>query len=107
MTSHDTFIARALAGEVLDPIAEAFAAIDEWHDASTDLDLPQWLGMTKEEYRLFAEKPESIRTILAAKKNNVDVFTLLQEGTRLAARGASPQELADLRQWLISTGRLR
>ena len=107
MSSHETFIARALAGKVFDPIPEALEAIDAWHEAPTELDIEQWLGMTKAEYRLFAERPGSIRAILAAKKNNLDVFTSIRDGeTRLAARGASPQELADLQQWLKSTGRL-
>jgi hypothetical protein len=110
MSSHQPFILRALEGEVLDPVVEGFAAIDAWHDATTDLELHDWLGMTEDEYKLFAEKPESIRAILAARKHGVDLITLLRpagQGIRLAARGATPQELGELRQWLISTGRLR
>lgn len=65
--SRVTFIDRALAGEVLDPVAEAFEAVDAWHDAPSDLDLHQWLGMTEDEYKRFAEAPAAIVDILAER----------------------------------------
>jgi hypothetical protein len=55
------------------------------------------------------EKPASIRIILAARYQNRSLKELLavKDATSLlAARGASPAEVTELRKWLKSTGRL-
>jgi hypothetical protein len=109
MSNLSTFIDRALAGEVLDPGVEIDDAIDAWHDAETTLTLPQWLGMTSQEYQLYAEQPYALRSILAARHMKKDVSEILAsqaDSTSLAARGANPSEIASLREWLKRTGRL-
>jgi len=35
-------------------------AVAEWHDAVTDLELHEWLGMTFEEYAQFLENPSQL-----------------------------------------------
>jgi len=65
-----TLIARTLAGEVLDPDAEVDDAIDAWHDGDTNVELHEWLGLTRSEYRRFVECRETLRSI--ANKRKVD-----------------------------------
>jgi hypothetical protein len=69
---NNTFLTRVLAGEVLDPRVEIDDAIDSWHDAETSLTLPQWLGMTDREYRLYAEQPNTLLSILHAVRARHD-----------------------------------
>lgn len=109
MSRRQTFVMRALAGEVLD-LAEIDEDIGLWHRADTRLELHEWLGMSRREYALFVERPESLRVILAAHKSGKSVEELLEsinrDGVSLAARGASKADAAAIRQWLRKTGRL-
>lgn len=62
-----TFMASALRGEYADPDEAIHDAIDEWHTTSGDVPLAEWLGMTRDEYRRWAERPSSLRAILAER----------------------------------------
>jgi hypothetical protein len=47
-------------------------AVDKWHDGNSKLELHEYLGMTWEEYKRWAEKPDAIYAILderLAKRN--------------------------------------
>ncbi len=109
MSSRQTFVERALAGDVLD-----LGAIDDeiaaWHESDCELSLHAWLGLTSEEYDLFAERAESLRVILAARRSGQDLRSLLRatdrDSSALAGRGASLSELARVREWMQKTGRL-
>lgn len=60
-----TFVDLALSGLIADPEEAVNDYAAEWHEASTRLSLHEWLGFTREEYALFVEKPECLRTRLA------------------------------------------
>jgi hypothetical protein len=108
MSSKRCIIERLLSGEEYD-LRKIDEEIEAWHEADTDLQLHEWLGLTREEYALYIEKPASIRVILAARHQNVPLKQLMSAGTDkvlLAARGATATEIDDLRKWLSTTGRL-
>ncbi len=108
MSDRRDFMTRVLAGETrdLDLIDREIA---EWHRSSTDVPLHDWLGMTSSEYALFVERPDSLRFIVMARKSGQDVRDLLKSidgKNAVAARDASPQDVAEIRRWLEKTGRL-
>lgn len=108
MSKHRTIVDRLLSGEEYDESA-IDDEIDIWHESATKLSLHEWLGFTPEEYELYVEKPELLRVILGARHYGTPLKELLLSGsaeTLLAARGATKEEVAKLRQWLTATGRL-
>jgi hypothetical protein len=108
MSSHQSFVQRVLAGDELD-LSKIDDEIEEWHRSSSALRLSEWLGLTEDEYSLVVEQPDALRTILAARRYGTSLQELLavtEDACALAARGATPQEVAKIRRWLEQTGRL-
>lgn len=107
--SRITFMDRLLSGEILD-LDEIEEDIDAWHQTKQPgVTLPAWLGLSDQEYGFFVEQPASLRVIAHARKYDTDFFGLLSgadDGLALAARGASPEEVLQLKKWLQKTGRL-
>lgn len=64
MSKRQTFMDRALSGEIEDPEEIVSNYIGEWHESATALPLHRWLGFTQEEYALFVEKPEFLPILL-------------------------------------------
>src|SRR5713101_3289958 len=108
MSRKRSIIERFLSGEECD-LTRIDDEIDAWHEADTTVSVHEWLGLTPDEYQLYVEKPASIRIILAARRQNRSLKELLaaNDATSLiAARGASVEEMTELRKWLKATGRL-
>jgi hypothetical protein len=82
--------------------------VDEWHDSPDDLGpLHQFLGLTKGEYSLWVERPESIRFIIAARRAGVTPQRAHDlSSVALAARAKDDSEAASVLDWLIKTGRV-
>ncbi len=110
MSSQEHFVARCLAGDVLDPSEEIDDAISAWHQGGGfGVSMESWLGMTWEEYALWVEKPYALRAILAARHTGAPLARLLEVtegGTALAARGVPAEEFEALRRWLKQTNRI-
>lgn len=110
MSERCTFVDLALSGEILDPDAEADDFVEKWHASSTTLSLAEWLGFRDEEYALFVEKPQFLRAILMARRNDIslrEAVAVARDGAvRLAARGVPPEDIPKIRAWLEQTGRL-
>lgn len=64
--TNKNFRARALSGEFSDLDIAIDGAISEWHkkETKTDLELHQWLGLSKKEYTDFVELKRNIYEIL-------------------------------------------
>ena len=61
--SRKTWMERMVADETVDIDDE----IDEWHDGTEEMagrGLPQFLGLTDEEYALFVERPSALPEIV-------------------------------------------
>jgi hypothetical protein len=106
-----SFIDRVLAGRAR--LGDIDDYIDEWHNADDDslaatVELHEYLGLTWDEYRLWVERPESLRFTIAARRANQPVEKVLEQ-TRMAgaaARSTEHTEAANVLQWLARTGRI-
>ncbi|AXI72404.1 hypothetical protein [Streptomyces cavourensis] len=106
--SKSTFVEDALTGVA--GVEDIDSYVDAWHDGDGgDLELHEFLGMTWDEYRLWVEKPNTLRFILSAHRNGHTVNEELiksQDELALAARAGSVDEAESVLTWLRKTGRL-
>ena len=78
MPSPCSFIQRCLEGEVICPGDEINNEIDHWHNSPEGLPpLHEWLGMSWNEYQLWAEKPWTLEAILAARKTGASLLDMV------------------------------
>jgi len=82
--------------------------VANWHQGAGDgRELHSFLGMTWDEYALWAEKPAALPYILRSRKFDENLVQLIeQESQPLAARAGTNEEAQRLMGWLRSTGRL-
>jgi hypothetical protein len=74
---NSSFIEKCINGDAsLDEIDDY---IDEWHDSDSnnDLELHEFLGMSWEEYSLWAVKPSLLAEILNHRKQDVGLKKLV------------------------------
>jgi hypothetical protein len=100
--ANPTFIDLALNGDVLPSEIDDY--VDEWHDGPSTLELYEFLGLTFEEYTLWASEPDSIDIILAARHRSQSLSKAvndnLRQESRLAARSDRAWKLTMLRKWI-------
>ena len=106
--SEKTFVAKCLDGEAL--LEDIDDYVDLWHEGAGNPgeSLSGFLGLTDDEYKLWAEKPSFLPFIFDAKVKGV---LLTGEADyvkiyRIAARGLSTESAEELTQWLKQTGRI-
>ncbi|GII89381.1 hypothetical protein Ssi03_73710 [Sphaerisporangium siamense] len=104
--SEQTFIDACLHGDAL--MTEIDDWIDRWHDCDGEPNgqaesLHDFLGMSWEQYSIFAEKPQALRFIIAARRWGTEVA---MSDVALAARSTHSKEANDLIAWLRQTGRI-
>ena len=106
-----TFVEDVLAGRALPEDIESY--VEAWHDApegsaAARSEVYEYLGLTWDEYRLWGERPESLRFTFAARRTNVSIEQLLRSAQMVdaAARTASDGEAAKVLRWLEERGRL-
>lgn len=96
------FIHQVLEGYVLADEIDDF--IDRWHDDDTDMELHDYLGLTRQEYSLFVEHPDYVNMIVAARKMGIPLLQAVNDnmygGDRLAARADDGLALAKLKRWI-------
>lgn len=104
--SHETFVAACLAGRAL--LEDVDDWIDSWHASDDDLSLDQHLGFEDAEGALFAERPESLRFIVAARRAKRPVADILagRDTFALAARAGDGTAASGVLDWLRQTGRI-
>lgn len=100
------FIEKVLAGDVLDTEIDDF--VEQWHQTKTDQSLAEFLGFTDEEYALWVEQPESLRSTLFCRKNEINHSEACEwlAAHRVAARSQRNGDADELLHWLKKTGRL-
>ncbi|MBS4193155.1 hypothetical protein KHA94_23930 [Bacillus sp. FJAT-49705] len=83
--------------------------IEAWHNSDSDEEIYEYLGMTMEEYFIFVEDDSMLKTIFYAREVNITITDFLRNNTEqmLAARSATPEEAATVKEWLARTGRLK
>jgi hypothetical protein len=94
----------ALSGRVLADEIEDF--LEAWHVSDSDQEAHEFLGMTFEEYSLWASDAEAIDIILAARHNarplREAVNDNLRYQERIAARSDEAGKLAILARWIAA-----
>ncbi|MFD3688335.1 hypothetical protein ACFWTE_26345 [Nocardiopsis sp. NPDC058631] len=102
-----TFVEAALSGHA--GLEDIDLYIDAWHDGDDDRDLHDYLGMTWDEYRLWVERPESLRYIISSRAHEkpieAELFEQAQRKYALAARAKENQAQGVL-DWLIKQKRV-
>jgi hypothetical protein len=90
----NSFIEKCINGDA--SLDEIDNYIDEWHDSDSDinLELHEFLGMSWEEYSLWAVKPKFLAWIINARRKGVisSETKFLQESQPLAARSSNTKE---------------
>lgn len=101
-----TFVDACLSGQAL--LDDVDDWIDEWHDSDTDHSLDSFLGFSNDEGSLFAERPEALRFIVAARRQQVPVANVLasRDNFALAARAGDSEQASAVLAWLRETGRI-
>lgn len=95
------FIKLCLNGDVLTD--EIDDLVQDWHDgkAGEDQELHEFLGMTWQEYSVWATNPSMLPYILSARKNGVSFEEeISRDRFSLAARASSPLEARRVMEWL-------
>lgn len=104
----DTLMERLLTGSAfLDDIDDW---VDRWHDDDTAAQIWEYLGLTRDEYALWVERPESLRFIVAAHERREPVEQVLaayENRQLVAARAEDAQAAHAIESWLRRTGRLK
>ncbi len=101
-----TFIDCCLAGEALVTDIDDF--VDAWHESNDSRPLSEYLGMTREEYELWAPSPELLKPIIHARKTGKPLVEALElrEFYGVAARAPSRSEAQKILRWLEEEGRI-
>lgn len=68
-----TFVEACLRGDVAP--AAIYNYVDAWHEANTELPLPEYLGFCAEEYEAWLERPAVLAAILAARRDGIPFAT--------------------------------
>ncbi len=86
----ETFIDLCTKGFLLTDDIDDY--VDMWHESDNKKELYDFLGMTRQEYRLCVEDPDMIDHIIAARVQNCSLDDVLNKIDELpmAARADSP-----------------
>jgi hypothetical protein len=102
----NSFIDKCICGDAfLDEIDDY---IDSWHDdASENIELHEYLGMTVQEYSLWMTTPSILAFIVDARRQGRSLEKAPdQEIHALAARASSQREAHLIMEWLRRLGKL-
>lgn len=101
------FISSCLAGEAfMDEIDDYIA---QWHSglAGKNQELHEFLGMSWEEYSLWATRPSILSAILDSKIRHISLDEELDfERVALATRAKNNQEALKMEEWLKQIGKI-
>jgi hypothetical protein len=104
-----TFLSACLSGDAF--LTDIDDWVQAWHEGSAGQeveDLDEFLGFDDEEGAIWAERPESLRFIVAAHRRHVPLVHVMseQEDWALAARAGDEKDAKAVVAWLRQTGRL-
>ncbi len=96
------FITRCVNGDSL--LSEIDDYIDIWHNGDSDLSLHEFLGMTPKEYALYVEDEQYLAFIVTARKEKVDIQSVIKSQEAMAARSDNQAKSERLQRWLKREG---
>ena len=105
-SKNKTYMELCLEG--LADLTEIDDYIEKWHSGTSDIPIYKYLGMTRNEYALWVEKPEALRFILFSRQYGLsfDETAEQMQELPLAARAADIKELDSVIKWLKRTGKI-
>jgi hypothetical protein len=101
------FIDLLLAGDAL--LEEVDDYVELWHESGGEETLAAFLGMTDEEYALWAPSPDALAQIVRARHQRIPLSEVVNDNyseLRAAARGGEARKARQLSVWLRSMGHL-
>lgn len=101
------FVELCLEGSVLEEEIEQF--VQDWHEGreGADMELHEYLGMSWEEYQLWATTPSVLPFVLAARKRGISLDQeLALDRSAMVARAGSVSEATKVEAWLRSVGKI-
>lgn len=106
------FIELVLSGRALLQDIDRFVA--DWHESPEDsyaarMELHDFLGLSWNEYRLWVEKPESLRFTLMSRRRGIPLEDILESNNpnlQVAARSTNSKNAQEVYDWLVSVGRI-
>lgn len=102
-----SFVELCLEGSVLEEEIDQF--VEDWHEGreGADMQLHEYLGMSWDEYQIWATTPLVLSFVLAARKRGTSLDQeLTMERYAIAARAGSVAEATRVEAWLRSTGKI-
>jgi hypothetical protein len=96
-----TFLEHYLNGKAVAEDIDDF--IDVWHENLKQMEIYEFLGMTKEEYSLWLRDPDTLPQIARARRLGlplVKVVSIALKELPTAARSAEKEKVRRLRRWL-------
>ncbi|OEC44056.1 hypothetical protein [Aeromonas sp. DNP9] len=101
------FVDLCLNGDVLEDEIDHF--VDDWHDnENITVELHEYLGMSWDEYSVWATKPSILPFILSARKHGTTFdIELNQKRLSLAARAETIEEAKLIEIWLKRIGKIQ
>ncbi|WP_415844674.1 hypothetical protein ACMYUJ_17245 [Stutzerimonas zhaodongensis] len=102
------FIRSCLNGDVL--IEEIDDFVEAWHEGreGADQELHEYLGMSWDEYSLWATTPSILPYILSARHKRISLDDELnQDRYAMAARASSAFEAKRIEDWLRGIGKIQ
>lgn len=101
------FISNCLSGEAFTDEIEDYE--EQWHSgvAGKNQALHEFLGMSWEEYSLWATRPSILSAIINSRKRKISLDEeLFSERMALAARAENSQEALKMEEWLKRIGKI-
>jgi len=97
-----TFIEAVMNGKAAWSDFDIWVA--RWHDAETDVELPEWLGLTPDEYAILGAGTRNLAAVLYARRHDVPLDRAVEWCTEgnVGARGHG--EVDDLQELLVREG---
>lgn len=102
-----SFVELCLEGNALEEEIEQF--VEDWHEGreGADMELHEYLGMSWEEYQIWATTPSVLPFVLAARKRGTSLDQeLASDRFAMAARAGSVSEATKVEAWLRSVGKI-
>lgn len=96
------FVSYCISGDAL--MSEIDDYIAKWHEIPRDIELHDYLGMSKKEYALFVEDENYLGIIISAHRNHTSIEMIIRDEMAIAARSDNPGKSKRLQQWLESEG---
>ncbi|QKW58319.1 hypothetical protein [Stenotrophomonas sp. NA06056] len=108
MSRELSFIDKCIRGQELPDGIDG--AVQAWHDdASIEMELSEYIGLTEEEYSAWLLDSSVILSVITARTNGqtFDEYIKGAMALPLAARGQGLSENSPVVKWLRRTGRIK